>query len=127
MFAAIANIIPYLGPVLGATFGILVGITINPDLVTGQDFLFHAVKIASVFVVVQVTDNIVWQPLIFSKSVKAHPLEIFIIIFAGATLAGIIGMILAIPVYTVIRVTFIEFLSGYKRYKIFKLQTLKFR
>ncbi len=127
MFAAIANIIPYLGPILGATFGILVGVTINPDLVSGQDYLFHIVKIASVFVVVQITDNVVWQPLIFSKSVKAHPLEIFIIIFAGATLAGILGMILAIPVYTVLRVTFIEFVSGYKRYKIFKLQTFKFR
>ena len=127
MFAAIANIIPYLGPLLGAAFGILVGVTISPELVTGQDYLFLFVKIASVFAVVQISDNVVWQPLIFSKSVKAHPLEIFIVIFAGATLAGIVGMILAIPAYTVLRVTFIEFLSGYKRYKIFKIQTLKFR
>ena len=67
------------------------------------------------------TDNLFLQPLIFSKSVKAHPLEIFIVIFAGATLAGIPGMIAAIPTYTVLRVSFIEMYKGYKDYKIFKL------
>jgi predicted PurR-regulated permease PerM len=65
-------------------------------------------------------DNIVLQPLIFSKSVKAHPLEIFIIIFAGATLAGIPGMIAAIPVYTILRVSAVELYAGYKQYHIFR-------
>jgi predicted PurR-regulated permease PerM len=69
---------------------------------------------------VQITDNIVLQPLIFSKSVKAHPLEIFVIIFAGASLAGVLGMIAAIPVYTIIRVVLIELYQGYKQYKIFQ-------
>ncbi|MCK5372671.1 MAG: AI-2E family transporter, partial [Cyclobacteriaceae bacterium] len=78
-------------------------------------------EIASVFAIVQLTDNVILQPLIFSKSVKAHPLEIFIIIFAGATLAGVVGMIAAIPVYTIIRVFVMEIYSGYKSYHIFKV------
>jgi predicted PurR-regulated permease PerM len=73
-----------------------------------------------VFATVQVVDNIFLQPMIFSKSVKAHPLEIFIVIFAGATLAGIPGMIAAIPGYTVIRVSVMEIYRGYKSYHIFK-------
>ena len=122
LFAAVANLIPYLGPILGGAFGILVGVSTGTDLAHSQDYLFLVLKIASVFGIVQLVDNIVLQPLIFSKSVKAHPLEIFIIIFAGASLAGIPGMIAAIPVYTVIRVSISELYSGYRSYNIFKLQ-----
>lgn len=125
MFAAIANLIPYLGPILGSIFGIIVGVTITPNLVEFQDYVVFIFKIVGVFSVVQITDNLLWQPLIFSKSVKAHPLEIFIIIFAGATLAGIVGMIMAIPTYTLIRVAFIEFYKGYKLYRVFKLQNVR--
>ena len=101
------------------------GISTGTDLVTQQDYLLLIIEIASVFAIVQVTDNIVLQPLIFSKSVKAHPLEIFIIIFAGASLAGILGMIIAIPVYTVLRVSLGELYSGYRSYKIFRIQSLQ--
>ena len=123
VFAAFANLIPYLGPILGATFGIIVGISTAGDLASANDFLFLTLKIVAIFATVQMTDNIFLQPLIFSKSVKAHPLEIFIIIFVGATLAGIPGMIAAIPVYTVLRVSFLELLKGYKAYNIFKFRT----
>lgn len=122
LFAAVANLIPYMGPILGAIFGIAVGVSTGTDLVTSQDYMFLILKIASVFAIVQLVDNIVLQPLIFSKSVKAHPLEIFIIIFAGASLAGIPGMIAAIPVYTVIRVSVSELYAGYRSYGIFKVQ-----
>ena len=121
LFAAVANLIPYLGPLLGALFGIVVSISTSTAILeTPNDYLFLIFKILVVFAVVQLIDNIILQPLIFSKSVKAHPLEIFVVIFAGATLAGIPGMIAAIPVYTIIRVSGIELLSGYKQYKIFK-------
>lgn len=120
MFAAVANLIPYAGPILGATFGVIVGLTTG-NFTDSNDILFMVVKILSVFSVVQLTDNIVLQPLIFSKSVKAHPLEIFVVIFAGAKIAGVIGMIFAIPVYTILRVTVTEFYRGYKDYKIFKI------
>jgi len=121
LFAAVINIIPYLGPILGAVFGVFVVLSTNTHLVTPNEYIFLVLKVLIVFGIVQITDNVVLQPLIFSKSVKAHPLEIFIIIFAGATLAGIPGMIAAIPVYTILRVTAIEVYKGYKSYHIFKI------
>jgi predicted PurR-regulated permease PerM len=121
VFAAVANLIPYAGPILGATFGVLVSISTNPVGFGTPEFYFLIIKILAVFGLVQVTDNIILQPLIFSRSVKVHPLEIFVIIFAGATLAGIPGMIAAIPVYTIIRVSVLEFVEGYKAYRIFKI------
>lgn len=119
-FAAVANLIPYAGPLLGATFGVVVGLTTSSYGDSGE-ISFFILKILSVFSVVQLSDNIILQPLIFSKSVKAHPLEIFVVIFAGAKIAGIPGMIFAIPVYTVFRVSIMEFYKGYKAYKIFKI------
>ncbi len=121
LFAAVANLIPYAGPLLGSTFGIIVGLSTG-DYETGSQLNFLIIKILAVFGVVQVTDNIFLQPMIFSKSVKAHPLEIFVVIFAGAKIAGVAGMIFAIPVYTIFRVAIIEFYQGYKSYRIFKLK-----
>jgi predicted PurR-regulated permease PerM len=122
LFAAIINLIPYLGPIFGGLFGILVGLsTSGVQIFEGNQFIIMTLEIASVFATVQLADNVILQPLIFSKSVKAHPLEIFIIIFAGATLAGVVGMIAAIPVYTIIRVFVIEIYVGYKSYYIFKV------
>jgi len=120
VFAAVANLIPYLGPILGACFGIVVGISTSGHITLSRELFILVVKILSVFGVVQVTDNVLLQPLIFSKSVKAHPLEIFVVIFAGATIAGIPGMIAAIPAYTIIRVSVIEVYAGVKGYRVFK-------
>lgn len=119
VFAAVANLIPLLGPFLGATFGLLVGISTNVGLSDPQVYLFLIIKILSVFSIVQLTDNLFLQPLILSKSVKAHPLEIFLIVFVGANLAGPLGMVIAIPTYTVLRVTFSEFYRGYRQYQVF--------
>jgi predicted PurR-regulated permease PerM len=120
MFAAVANLIPYAGPMLGAIFGILVGLSTG-DFQGSNEVFFFIFRILTVFSFVQLTDNILLQPLIFSKSVKAHPLEIFVVIFAGAKIAGILGMIFAIPVYTIFRVSIMEFFKGYREYRIFKL------
>ncbi len=120
IFAAVANLIPYAGPLLGGIFGILVGLSTG-DFNSGADVSWFVIKVISVFAVVQMADNVILQPLIFSKSVKAHPLEIFVIIFAGAKIAGVLGMIFAIPVYTIFRVSFKEFYKGYKEYQIFKI------
>lgn len=122
LFAAVANLIPYAGPILGAGFGIIVGVSTG-TFVESTDITYLLLKILAVFGVVQLTDNILLQPLIFSKTVKAHPLEIFVIIFAGAKIAGIIGMIFAIPVYTIFRVSILEFFKGYKSYRIFKIKS----
>ncbi|MGY6558042.1 MAG: AI-2E family transporter [Nitritalea sp.] len=121
-FAAVANLIPYAGPVLGATFGLLVGVS-TMNFAESGEFVLYIARILIVFGLVQLIDNVLLQPLIFSKSVKAHPLEIFVIIFVGAKVAGILGMIFAIPVYTIFRVSIIEFYKGYRAYRIFKLSS----
>ena len=120
IFAAFANLIPYLGPMLGATFGIIVGLSTSGDAFVSSQSIILIIKILAVFGVVQTTDNVLLQPLIFSKSVKAHPLEIFVIIFAGANIAGIPGMIAAIPAYTILRVSVIEIMGGFGKYQVFK-------
>lgn len=120
VFAAIANLIPYLGPLLGGSFGILVAFSTSGDFSFSNENIILIVKVFSVFAAVQAIDNIVLQPLIFSKSVKAHPLEIFVIIFVGATIAGIPGMVAAIPVYTVLRVSSTEIYAGFNQYRVFK-------
>lgn len=112
--AAIFNIIPYIGPMIGAVIGLILGVTINLGLGLDQDLLFLIVKIMSVFAVAQLVDNFLSQPLIFSNSVKAHPLEIFILIIAAGTAGGVIAMILAIPAYTIVRVISKEFFSDSK-------------
>lgn len=119
LFAAIANLIPYVGPILGASFGILVVLSTASIPLDFKPLLWVVLKISSVFGTAQLTDNLVLQPLIFSKSVKAHPLEIFIAIFAGGALAGLVGMIAAIPVYTILRVSGQEIFKAYKQYYIF--------
>jgi predicted PurR-regulated permease PerM len=67
-----------------------------------------------VFIVTRLIDDIILQPNIFSKSVKAHPLEIFIVVLIGAKVGGILGMVLAIPFYTAFRVIGKVFLSEFK-------------
>ncbi len=119
LFAAVANLVPFLGPVIGATFGLFVGLA-SPELVFWQDYVIMMIKIAAVFGVVQVTDNAFIQPIIFSKSVKAHPLVIFLIVFVGGSLMGPIGMILAIPTFTIVKVAFDEFYRGFKKYQVFR-------
>lgn len=123
VFAAVANLIPYAGPMLGAIFGVLVGLSTG-EFSAANEVYFFLFKVLAVFSVVQLSDNVILQPFIFSKSVKAHPLEIFVIIFAGAKIAGVLGMIFAIPVYTIFRVSIQEFYKGYKEYRIFKIDKI---
>ncbi|MEK6617008.1 MAG: AI-2E family transporter, partial [Bacteroidota bacterium] len=71
------------------------------------------IKILIVFPIVNLTDAFLLQPLIYSSSVKAHPLEIFLVILVGATIGGIGGMILAVPSYTILRVFAKEFFTSF--------------
>ncbi|MGB1207311.1 MAG: AI-2E family transporter [Chitinophagales bacterium] len=110
-FAGMINIIPYLGPIIGMVFGLFVAITTGiPELVSYTNLFPFVVKIMSVFLSVQLLDNSLFQPIIFSSSIKAHPLEIFLLVWVAATLAGIGGMVLAIPCYTIVRVIVSEIL-----------------
>jgi len=122
LFAAVINLIPYMGPLVGSIFAVVIGFsTAGLQVFDSNEYIILAIKILSVFAIMKLIDDMVLQPLIFSKSVKAHPLEIFIVIFAGATLAGAVGMIMAIPAYTIIRVFSLEAYKAYKSYQIFKI------
>ncbi len=105
------NVIPYLGPIIGATIGgLLVATThLGADLYT--QLLPMVGGILGVFIISNLIDNLVLQPVIYANSVLAHPLEIFIVILMAGSLAGIPGMILGIPAYTVLRIIAREFLS----------------
>jgi predicted PurR-regulated permease PerM len=121
VFAAVANLVPYLGPLAGGMFAIIIAISTN-HFEDAESYSILLMKVILVFSLVKLNDDMIVQPVIFSKSVRAHPLEIFIVIFAGATLAGIVGMIAAIPVYTIIRVSALELTKGFREYHIFKLK-----
>ena len=123
-FAALINVIPYVGPLIGAVFGLIITISSNLDLEFYTQMLPMLIKVVAVFGAMQLLDNFVLQPWIFSNSVLAHPLEIFIVILMGAQLNGIGGMVLAIPVYTVLRVIAGVFLS---KFKIVQKMTVRMR
>lgn len=114
VLAGLLNIIPYVGPIIAGGIGVLLGVTGNLDLNIQTEMLPLVLKIAAVFAVAQLSDNFLLQPVIFSKTVKAHPLEIFFVILIAGTLTGILGMILAVPFYTFLRIVAKEFLQGYK-------------
>lgn len=113
-FAGLFNVIPYVGPIIGGIIGLVFTVIGSLDMDFYTEILPLMGKVFSVFAVVQMLDNFVLQPFIYSSSVKAHPLEIFIVILMGANLAGIGGMILAIPVYTILRVVAAEFFSQFE-------------
>ena len=113
-FAALINVIPYIGPIIAAMFGIFITISSNLDLNFYNEMLPLILMVTATFGAMQMLDNFLVQPYIFSTSVSAHPLEIFIVILVAAKLGGIGGMVIAIPVYTVIRVIAKSFLSEFK-------------
>ena len=114
----ILNIMPYVGPLLGGVMGTVLGLVIKYSSATpvGLDvnFLAFTLILVAIFCFTQLIDNILYQPVIYSTSIKAKPLEIFIVLLVAGTLAGPLGMIVAIPSYTVIRVVAYRFFRRYK-------------
>jgi predicted PurR-regulated permease PerM len=114
LIIGILNVIPYVGPWLGLFIAIVMGVASHIQM----DFNTVVVPLIYYMIIVEaithLIDNIVFQPVIFSNSVKAHPLEIFIVILAAGYAAGIPGMILGIPGYTVVRVFAREFFNNFK-------------
>jgi predicted PurR-regulated permease PerM len=114
LIIGILNVIPYAGPWIGLAIPITMGVAshINQDITT------VVVPLVTYMIIVEVIthliDNIVFQPVIFSNSVRAHPLEVFIVVLAAGFAAGIPGMILGIPAYTVLRVLAREFFYNFK-------------
>ena len=111
---ALLNLIPYVGPLVSAFLMILLSMSSNLGESFSDVILPKTSYVMIGFAIAQVVDNFFSQPIIFSKSVKSHPLEIFLIIIIAGILFGIVGMIIAVPTYTAIKVILKEFLSEYK-------------
>ena len=106
--AGLLNIIPYVGPLLGGVLGTIIAMTIRycGAGACGLDIGFWGFLaiLVAVFVLAQLVDNFILQPVIYSTSIQASPLEIFIVMLLAGTMGGILGMLTAIPAYTVVRV-----------------------
>ena len=111
---ALLNLIPYVGPMIGAVIMFILSMTSNIGLHFQSEIISTSLWIVFWYVIAQLIDNFISQPLIFSKTTKSHPLEIFLIIIIGGILFGVVGMITAIPLYTALKVILKEFLSENK-------------
>ncbi len=111
---ALLNLIPYIGPLFGAILMTFLTMTSNLGLDFQSEILPKTIYVMIGYMIVQLIDNFVNQPIIFSKTTKSHPLEIFLIIVIGGLLFGIIGMIVAVPSYTALKVILKEFLAENK-------------
>ena len=114
LFAAVINIIPYFGPLIGFVFTVTMVGTVYLDQNMIELILPLIVKTFILFGSVQSFDNFFLQPTIFSRAFKAHPLEIFFIAMAAGFIGGILWMIIAMPVYTIMRITFSELITNFK-------------
>ncbi|MFB6249998.1 MAG: AI-2E family transporter [Salinibacter sp.] len=113
IFTGLANTIPYFGPFLGFLCGTLVGIAQTGNLVLVP-------WVALAMALTQLADNVLLQPLIFSRAAQAHPLVILFVVLIGARLGGILGMLVAIPLTTTIRVVVEQLLWSLRNYRILR-------
>ena len=111
---ALLNLIPYVGPLIGGFLMLILTMSSNLGASFSDVILPKTIYVMIGFVFGQLVDNFFSQPFIFSKSVKSHPLEIFLVIVIAGLLFGVIGMIVAIPTYTALKVILKEFLSENK-------------
>ena len=115
--SGILNVIPYIGPLVAGVFGTVMGIISLYSIGADPALSATIIKLALVFAATHLVDVFVFQPYIYSNSVKAHPLEIFLVILIAGNVGGIIGMLIAIPAYTVLRVFAKEFFSNFRLVK----------
>lgn len=108
-FCGILNIIPYIGPLIGSVLAATLTMISNLGSDFQTEILPKTIYVLIGFMIVQLIDNNLNQPLIFSKSTKSHPLEIFLVILISGFISGIIGMIVAVPFYTMLKVIAKEF------------------
>ncbi|CAJ1226987.1 AI-2E family transporter [Levilactobacillus zymae] len=107
VFAGLCNLIPYVGPYLGILPALIVAFTISTNMV---------LYVIIVVVVVQQIDGNLVYPNIIGRTLRIHPLTIIIILLAAGNIAGLLGMILAIPLYAVVK-TVVQYL-----YSIWQLE-----
>ena len=117
--AGLLNIIPYVGPLIGEAIGVILAVILKFGAGVGLPVSLwaFALIVLALMLTTQLIDNFVYQPLIYSTSIKAGPLEIFIVLLIAGTLGGVVGMLAAIPAYTVIRVIASRFFHHLKPVK----------
>ena len=119
--AGLLNVIPYVGPWIGAAIGVVLGLVLKfssaAALGVFPNFWVILITLVAIFAVTQMVDNFFFQPFMYSTSIKSTPLEIFIVLLMAGHVGGILGMLVAIPTYTVIRVVAARFLKGFKPVK----------
>lgn len=103
LFAGILEFIPFIGPIISAIPAIFVGLTQS---------LWHGVAVLILYVVIQQLENLVIVPNVMKKAVGLNPVVIIIVILIGAKLAGILGILLAVPVATALSVALSDYLDG---------------
>lgn len=104
LLCGITDLIPYIGPYIGGAAAVIVGFSQNP--MTG-------IIVLSVAVIVQLIENYVLQPVVMSKTVELHPVTIIIGLLIFGHFFGIIGMILAMPIMSLIKVVYRFFATKY--------------
>jgi predicted PurR-regulated permease PerM len=114
--AGMLNIIPYVGPLLGEVIGVLLCVVLKYGAGVGLSVPIwaFALIVLAIMLAAQMIDNFIYQPLIYSTSIKATPLEIFIVLLIAGRIGGTVGLLVGIPAYTVIRVIAIRFFSDKK-------------
>jgi predicted PurR-regulated permease PerM len=112
--AGILNLVPYVGPLVSLVLGCSIGLAVMHSLGAETGTFVQILKMALVYIGTNIIDASFFQPYIYSNSIKAHPLEIFLVIITAGSVGGIFGMIIAIPTYTVIRVFAKEFFNHFR-------------
>ena len=110
LLAGVANMIPFLGPIIGIVSSSIVA------LATGGGFGMVG-QVLVIFVIIQLIDNILIQPIVLAKSVDLHPLTVLFVVLAGGELMGLLGMLIAVPMTGIIKVSVQAINQGIKRYK----------
>ena len=114
----VLNIIPYVGPFIGGVIGTVLAVVMkyccNMPVGLDVNFWVFIIIIVAIFWFAQIIDGLIYQPVIYSNSIKANALEIFIVLLMAGYMGGILGMLVAIPCYTVIRVIAARFFQNVK-------------
>ncbi|WP_338778014.1 AI-2E family transporter [Metabacillus sp. FJAT-52054] len=104
--ASVTSVVPYLGPVIAITPAIIIAIVTSP---------FMLLKLAFVWTVVQLLEGKLISPQIMGKSLRVHPITIIFVLVTAGHLFGVLGVILGIPAYAIIRTFVFQFFKLYKR------------
>ena len=114
--AGLLNVIPYVGPLIGELIGVILCVILKygAGMGLGVNIWIFALIVFGVMLVTQLVDNFIYQPLIYSTSIKANPLESFNVLLIAGHIGGAVGMLIAIPSYTVVRVIASRFFYDFK-------------